>query len=128
MTSQLAVLFIIKFHWPANLSAVSELHVGQGQTEARGIIAEIRDILEGGEAGSGGVSHGCFASATLGDTRSPLCLSAYCSCKQNTQLSSDMVDPDCITESSGKLLETDPSKHVCLQTFSMTVQRPFVAL
>lgn len=76
----------------------------------------------------GGVSHGCFASATLGETRSPLCLSAYCSCKQNTQLSSDMANPDRTPESSGKLLETDPSRHVCLQTFSVMVQRPFVAL
>lgn len=128
VTSQLAVLFITKFHWPANLSAVSEFRVGQGQTEARGFIAETGDVLGGREAASGGVSYGCFASATLGETRSPLCLSAYCSCKQNTQLSSVMANPDRTPGSSGKLLERDPSRHFCLQTFSRMVQRPFVTL
>jgi hypothetical protein len=53
MTSQLAVLFVIKFHWPENwLLSVSFMLVKR-RAEARDITAEIGDILGDGEAAGG---------------------------------------------------------------------------
>lgn len=87
MTSQLAVLFIIKRHWPAQwlLSASSTLVKWRACfNRSQWHRYRNRDPLGGWEVEGEAFLIAALAFSILGKALTPRGLFAYCSCKQNT--------------------------------------------